>query len=96
MLTVFLQFAQADSGDAAGAAGAVLFVLGMVCVGIISILFYFLPPIIAGLRGHQNTAAIFILTLLLGWSFIGWVAALVWAFTAIEPTHHRHYHDHRS
>jgi hypothetical protein len=45
---------------------------------------YFLPPIIAGLRGHQNTLAIFVLTLLLGWSGIVWIIALVWSFTAVR------------
>jgi hypothetical protein len=42
---------------------------------------YFLPAIVAMCRRHRNTAAILILDLLLGWSFIGWVVALVWAFT---------------
>ena len=42
---------------------------------------YFLPAIISGLRGHRNAAAIFILNLLLGWAFIGWVISLVWSST---------------
>ena len=42
---------------------------------------YFLPALIAHVREHNNTAAIFVLNLLLGWSFIGWCVALVWAFT---------------
>ena len=40
---------------------------------------YFLPTIIACCRGKKNSAAIFLLNLLLGWTFIGWVVALVWA-----------------
>lgn len=43
---------------------------------------YFLPPLIAGLRSHRNTAAIFVLTLLTGWTAFGWIGALVWACTA--------------
>jgi hypothetical protein len=40
---------------------------------------YFLPTIVAG--RHHNSGAIFVLNLLLGWTFVGWVIALVWAFT---------------
>ncbi|GIW93042.1 MAG: hypothetical protein KatS3mg110_1083 [Pirellulaceae bacterium] len=48
------------------------------------VLIYFLPAVVAGMRGHHNTAAIFMLNLLLGWTFIGWAIALVWAFTAVQ------------
>ncbi|MCU0653584.1 MAG: superinfection immunity protein [Candidatus Pacebacteria bacterium] len=40
---------------------------------------YFLPTLVAIIRGKRNIGAIFVLNLLLGWSFIGWVLALVWA-----------------
>ena len=40
---------------------------------------YFLPRIIALARGKRNGRAIFVLNLLLGWSFVGWVIALVWS-----------------
>jgi hypothetical protein len=40
---------------------------------------YFLPTIIAGVRGKRNTVAIFVLNFLLGWTFIAWVVALVWS-----------------
>jgi len=42
---------------------------------------YFLPTFIAHVRGHNNTLAIGVLNLILGWSFIGWCVALIWAFT---------------
>ena len=45
---------------------------------------YFLPYLIARSRRHQNTTAIGLLDLLLGWSFFGWVAALVWAATEVR------------
>jgi hypothetical protein len=41
--------------------------------------FYFLPTIIAAVRGKRNAAAIFALNLLLGWTFVFWVVALVWS-----------------
>jgi hypothetical protein len=42
---------------------------------------YFMPTVIAVNRGHHNKGAIFALNLFLGWSFLGWVAAFVWACT---------------
>lgn len=50
--------------------------------GIIFISFlivYFLPTIVALLKGRMNTGAIFALNLFLGFTLIGWVIALVWA-----------------
>jgi T4 superinfection immunity protein len=40
---------------------------------------YFLPAIISYKRGKRNHGAICVLNLLTGWSFIGWVASLIWA-----------------
>jgi hypothetical protein len=46
----------------------------------------FLPTGVAKIRNHPNTLAIFVLNLFLGWTFVGWVAALVWA--CITPVPH--------
>jgi hypothetical protein len=43
---------------------------------------YFLPAIIAGARHHSNTLSIFILNLFLGWTFLGWIGSLIWAFSS--------------
>lgn len=40
---------------------------------------YFLPTIVGW--NKRNSGAILTLNLLLGWTFIGWVVALVWAMT---------------
>lgn len=45
-------------------------------------LFYFAPTVIAFLRSHHNRLPIFLLNFFLGWTFIGWVASLVWSFTS--------------
>ncbi|QEC46057.1 superinfection immunity protein [Pseudobacter ginsenosidimutans] len=42
---------------------------------------YFLPTIIAATRHHQATIGVFFLNLFLGWTFLGWIAALIWAFS---------------
>jgi len=41
--------------------------------------FYFLPTLIAFLRQHKNSPAIFLLNFALGWTVLGWVASLVWS-----------------
>ncbi|PIZ30508.1 MAG: hypothetical protein COY40_04500 [Alphaproteobacteria bacterium CG_4_10_14_0_8_um_filter_53_9] len=47
----------------------------MACVA-----WYFLPTLIASFRNHPQTGAIGVLNLFLGWTMLGWLAALVWAF----------------
>lgn len=43
---------------------------------------YFLPWMIAAMRGKSNHIAIMVVNLLLGWTIIGWIVALVMACTA--------------
>ena len=40
---------------------------------------YFVPTFVAYSRQHKNALAIFILNLFLGYTFVGWVVALIWA-----------------
>lgn len=56
-------------------AGLILVVLGG-CI-------YFLPAIVGA--NHRNATSIFLLNLFLGWSFIGWIAALIWATSKETP-----------
>jgi hypothetical protein len=39
----------------------------------------FLPTLVAMRQRHPQTLAIFLVNLFLGWTFIGWAVALVWA-----------------
>jgi hypothetical protein len=55
----------------------------LVLFGLIAL--YFLPAIAAHNRGKANASAIAMLNFFLGWTFIGWVVALVWACT-VSPT----------
>ena len=50
-----------------------------IVVFIFSLALYFLPTIIAVARKRPNALAIFLLNFFLGWTFIGWVVALVWS-----------------
>ena len=46
---------------------------------------YLLPTAIASGRSHPNSVSIFLLNLFLGWTLLGWIAALVWAATSFPP-----------
>lgn len=46
---------------------------------------YLLPWAIAASRGKANQWAVFVVNLLLGWTVIGWIVALVMACTAHQP-----------
>lgn len=48
------------------------------------ILLYFVPWMIAAYRNHHQRSAIVILNIFLGWSFIGWLIALIWSVSKIE------------
>jgi hypothetical protein len=50
-------------------------------VWVIAALVYLIPSMVAAWRRHHNALAIVALNLLLGWTFIGWAVALVWALT---------------
>lgn len=43
---------------------------------------YLLPWAIAATRGKANTGTIFWINLLLGWTFIGWIVALVMSLSS--------------
>jgi hypothetical protein len=50
-----------------------------------AIMSYFIPTIIAVQDKKKNKTAIITLNVLTGWTFIGWVIALVWAVTKDKP-----------
>lgn len=43
---------------------------------------YVTPMIIASNRKHMNTGSIIVVNLFLGWSVIGWIAALAWSLSS--------------
>ncbi len=66
-------------GSVAGGAVGIFFATIWLVLGVA---FYFLPAIVASNRKHPNATAILVLNLLAGWTFVGWVVAMVWAFTS--------------
>lgn len=63
--------------DGSTALGLVLFVL----LGAL----WLSPGIIASRRGHRNAGGIWVVTLLLGWTIVGWVVALAMALSDPGP-----------
>lgn len=53
--------------------------MGFVLGGVLSIIIYIVPSIVARQNNKRNIAAICALNIFLGWTLIGWVIALVWA-----------------
>jgi hypothetical protein len=56
----------------------IVFVLAV--LGVLTVL-YFLPTIIAVKRQKANVTPIVLVDLLLGWTVIGWIVALIWALS---------------
>src|SRR5713226_1751684 len=50
---------------------------------LVSLFLYFLPAYLA--RNKSNFTAILVLNVLAGWTFIGWIVALVWALSSEPP-----------
>lgn len=47
---------------------------------------YILLTIVAVYRNHHNRVSIILTNILLGWTVIGWVVALVWSFSSPVPS----------
>lgn len=50
-------------------------------IAVLTLLLYFLPTLIAYHKEKINCLAIFLVNLLLGWTVLGWIGALVWSCT---------------
>jgi len=46
---------------------------------------YELPAIVAYKKNHPRRLAILLLNILTGWTIVGWIVALVWAFANTAP-----------
>lgn len=60
--------------------GSAMMFLGLLML----VVSYFSPALIALLRRHHQSAAIAALNVLLGWTVLGWIGALIWSLTAVR------------
>lgn len=72
--------AAADSGTPSVLIAGILGPIVMIVVIALALCLYVLPTIVALVRRHTQKVPIILVNLLLGWTFIGWVVALVWSF----------------
>lgn len=77
-LLAFVVWSSAAGADwTKSSSGALLLVIPL-CI-VLGIALYFVPTIISCCKKKKNTVAIVCLNLFLGWTFIGWLIALVWS-----------------
>lgn len=55
--------------------------IASVIMFVILLALYFVPTGVAYHKEKENMLAIFLTNLFFGWTFIGWVIALIWATT---------------
>jgi hypothetical protein len=55
--------------------------IGALIVFAVALGLYFIPYLNAWYRKHRNTGAIFWLNFFLGWTVLGWIAAVIWSAT---------------
>ena len=74
--------AVAPAASAAASRGITGMGLLIICIALVALVggaFYFVPTIIACVRKHRNRVAIILLNVLAGWTFVGWLVALIWS-----------------
>lgn len=77
-VVLLITFAIGNGTNSAAAVAAAVFFVGAVVM-------YFAPAVVASVYGHPSATAIGVLNFFLGWTVIGWVASLVWAFNFPKP-----------
>ncbi|MFI5096267.1 MAG: superinfection immunity protein [Candidatus Acidiferrales bacterium] len=53
---------------------------------LLSLVIYFIPSMWAASKHSNKSTGIFLLNLLLGWTVIGWIGALIWAGSVESDT----------
>ena len=59
-------------------------VIGAIVLGLIAIVLFFLPTIIAFRRDHRKRGVIFLINFVFDVTGLGWIGALIWAMNKID------------
>ncbi|WP_455231166.1 superinfection immunity protein [Geopseudomonas aromaticivorans] len=52
-----------------------LFLIALICV-------YFIPGLVASSRDNPSAGGVWVINIFLGWTLLGWVVALAWAYAS--------------
>lgn len=58
--------------------------VGSILILIIALAIWLVPVLIASVRKHQQVGPIVIVTVLTGWTGIGWIVALAWSLSSTQ------------
>jgi hypothetical protein len=73
--------------------GTVLVFSALTVGGLVMLALYFLPSIIVLLRRNASmTAAVIVLNVVVGWTFLGWLIALVLSLLTFSSSHQHYYY----
>jgi Superinfection immunity protein len=85
IITLLLATAElTPAEEAATPVVGLLLLAALLGFALMSIFTWLLPGIIANKRSHPDASSIWLTTIFLGWTFFGWLAALIWAASAIN------------
>jgi hypothetical protein len=86
MISTLIASTTPSSADAiaGGLTGIALFLVIALAIAL-GVAIYLLPSIIGFARQRPNAVPILVLNVFLGWSLLGWVAALVWSLAVDQP-----------
>lgn len=71
--------AESAAAMTSGGSSIIAFIIPAIIWGILGLFLYFIPTLVAYRKEHIQKKAILILNIFLGWTFIGWVVALIWS-----------------
>ena len=78
---MFMMMQSSQGGDVVS---VIVFAVIMIVGGFFSLALYLLPTILSIFRDHPQKGPIIAINLLVGWTFIGWVVAIVWSVSNIQ------------
>jgi len=55
-----------------------------ILLGLLAVLIYMLPTIVAFNKGHRNRWVIMIINIVFGLTLLGWLIAIIWAFNKLD------------
>ncbi len=67
------------AAESSGTGSPMTLIIPIILWAVLGLALYLLPTIVAYKKEHLQKTAILILNIFLGWTFIGWVVALIWS-----------------